>query len=133
LMLLHTFADPGTCCPLSMTFAAYPVMQQTNLEKYWLKKPLNKKYDPAFIPAAQKSSVMFGMGMTEKQGGSDVRANTTYAKRIDHNHSIYYLTGHKWFCSAPMSDAFLMTAQTEEGIGCFFVPRFTPEGKFNPF
>lgn len=135
LMFLHSFADPGTCCPLSMTFAAYPVLHQAQSGITWKQRLIKRDYDPTFMPAYQKKSVMIGMGMTEKQGGSDVRANTTRATplgQIDTTRE-FHLTGHKWFCSAPMSDAFLMTAQTSEGIGCFLVPRWAPDDSVNPF
>jgi putative acyl-CoA dehydrogenase len=94
-----------------------------------MPKLLSRDYDPRFIPASQKQGVLIGMGLTEKQGGSDVRANTTRAEA--NGDGTWRLTGHKWFLSAPMCDAFLVTAQTAKGLSCFFVPRWTPDGRLN--
>jgi len=122
--------EPGHCCPLTMANAAVPVlMQEESLARDWLPLILSRSYDPRFAPAADKSAVMIGMGMTEKQGGSDVRANTTAA--VPGSEGLYHLTGHKWFLSAPMSDAFLVLAQAKAGLSCFLVPRFLPDGRVN--
>ena len=122
--------EPGHCCPLTMTNAAVPVIvQNETLARDWLPGILSRSYDPRFAPAADKSAVTIGMGMTEKQGGSDVRANTTVATRGADG--LYRLKGHKWFLSAPMSDAFLVLAQAEGGLSCFLLPRFLPDGSVN--
>jgi putative acyl-CoA dehydrogenase len=99
----------------------------------WLPKLYGRQYDPRFIPAAQKTAVTMGMGMTEKQGGSDVRANTTAAAPLGGAGSAgeYAITGHKWFMSAPMCDAFLILAQAPGGLSCFFLPRILPDGTVN--
>ncbi|RUO81448.1 DNA alkylation response protein [Idiomarina tyrosinivorans] len=126
---LHSQVEAGHGCPITMTFAAIPV-----IEKYakhlpvWLQKALQSDYDATDRPVTAKSAVTFGMAMTEKQGGSDVRANTTVAKADGDR---YRLTGHKWFMSAPMSDAFLTLAQTEAGLSCFLVPRRLDNGELN--
>ena len=127
--------EAGHCCPITMTHAAVPVIQQQpDLAQTWLPKILMRSYDPAFVSSDKKKSVTIGMGMTEKQGGTDVRANTTRAKPTGASgpDAEYLLTGHKWFMSAPMSDAFLVLAQAEKGLSCFFVPRFLPDGTINP-
>ncbi|XOV78205.1 MAG: acyl-CoA dehydrogenase family protein [Aestuariibacter sp.] len=132
---LHTQADPGSGCPLTMTFASIPALQQQPaLADYWLPKVLSNHYDPENKPYFEKQGVTIGMAMTEKQGGSDVRANTTTAQFLqDHKYgAVYELVGHKWFCSAPMCDAFLMLAQTESGLSCFLVPRWREDGSKNP-
>jgi putative acyl-CoA dehydrogenase len=124
--------EAGVCCPITMTSASVPVLRsEPNLAVEWLPKVLAAGYDLRFIPAAEKSSVTIGMAMTEKQGGSDVRANTTRAEPAGDDG--YALTGHKWFCSAPMSDAFITLAQARGGLSCFFVPRWRPDGSRNPF
>lgn len=122
--------EPGHACPVSMTHAAVPSLMGTELENFWVPKLTNTAYDPRLIDPAEKQAVTFGMAMTEKQGGSDVRANTTVATP-DGDH--YLLTGHKWFCSAPQSDAFLVLAHLPEGLSCFLVPRVLPGGERNPF
>jgi putative acyl-CoA dehydrogenase len=119
-----------------MTFAAVPALRhQKEIADEWVPRLLDTHYDRRFIPAPKKTSALMGMAMTEKQGGSDVRANTTQAKPIGKGGpgGEYELTGHKWFCSAPMCDAFLTLAQTEKGLSCFFVPRFLPDGTRNRF
>jgi putative acyl-CoA dehydrogenase len=122
--------EPGHACPISMTHAAVPSLLGTELEEFWVPKLTSTGYDPRLIDPAEKQAVTFGMAMTEKQGGSDVRANTTTATPCgDH----YVLTGHKWFCSAPQSDAFLVLAHLPEGLSCFLVPRVLPGGERNPF
>ncbi len=114
--------EPGCCCPLTMTYAAVPALNaDPALAALWQPKLTSGRYDPAARPLAEKPGATMGMAMTEKQGGSDVRANTTRAVR-DGDH--YRLTGHKWFCSAPMSDGFLTLAQAEGGLTCFLVPRW---------
>ncbi len=130
-LYLAAQTEAGHCCPITMTHAAVPtLMLNPDLAAEWLPKILARDYDPAFKPASQKSSVTIGMGMTEKQGGTDVRANTTRAVAND-GAGTYALTGHKWFMSAPMSDAFLVLAQAPAGLSCFFLPRFLPNGTVN--
>ncbi|HKJ23354.1 MAG TPA: isovaleryl-CoA dehydrogenase [Myxococcota bacterium] len=131
--------EAGACCPLTMTFACVPALRhEPAVAAEWEPRLRGTEYDPVLRPAGEKTSVLVGMAMTEKQGGSDVRANTTRATRLDED-GAYELVGHKWFCSAPMSDAFLTLAQTagddgdERGLGCFLVPRFRPDGSRNPF
>ncbi|HKK34888.1 MAG TPA: acyl-CoA dehydrogenase family protein [Paracoccaceae bacterium] len=122
--------EPGVCCPLTMTYAAVPALRaEPELAAFWRPKMLARAYDGAAKPAADKTSATFGMAMTEKQGGSDVRANTT---RAEPDGDAFRLTGHKWFCSASMSDAFLTLAYLDEGLTCFLVPRWTPDGERNP-
>ncbi|HVI01473.1 MAG TPA: acyl-CoA dehydrogenase family protein [Enhygromyxa sp.] len=131
---LMTQAEPGVCCPLSMTYAVVPALRhQAELADAWVPKLTARSYDPRFRPADEKSGATMGMAMTEKQGGSDVRANTTKAHPLDSSSGEYELVGHKWFCSAPMSDAFLTIAQAPGGLSCFFVPRWRPDGTRNPF
>jgi putative acyl-CoA dehydrogenase len=124
--------EAGHGCPMTMTFAAVPALRTTPaLAAEWEPLLTAAAYDPVLRPAAEKGSAKCGMAMTEKQGGSDVRANTTTATRIADGE--YVLRGHKWFCSAPMCDLFLVLAQTEEGVSCFAVPRILPDGSRNPF
>lgn len=126
--------EAGHCCPITMTNAAVPALRLVpRLAEEWLPKILSRTYDPRFAPASGKSSVTFGMGMTEKQGGTDVRANSTVAEPVAGNGpgAEYVLTGHKWFLSAPMSDAFLVLAQAPGGLTCFLLPRFLPDGSVN--
>lgn len=128
--------EAGVGCPITMTFAVVPALRhQPDVAARWEPKILQRRYDRRFLPMEQKDSVQFGMAMTEKQGGSDVRANTTQAEPIGVGGpgGEYLLTGHKWFCSAPMCDAFLTLAQTESGLSCFLVPRFLPDGSRNRF
>jgi putative acyl-CoA dehydrogenase len=116
-----------------MTYAALPALRkQPEIAAEWQPRIVAAAHDPRFIPAAEKAGVTIGMAMTEKQGGSDVRANATRATPLDRA-GAFELTGHKWFCSAPMSDAFLTLAQTDAGLSCFFVPRWRPDGTRNPF
>ena len=134
LMYLHNQFEAGTMCPITMTHAAIPSLrQQPDLAAEWEPRVLAGTYDPSFQPADGKQGVTIGMAMTEKQGGSDVRANTTRAVPIDQPGAgqAYQLVGHKWFCSAPMSDAFLSLAQTPDGLSCFLVPRWRPDGSVN--
>lgn len=124
--------EAGVCCPITMTYAAVPVLRQyPEIGAAWLPKILETRYDERALPAAEKRALTLGMAMTEKQGGSDVRANSTQALPLGGDE--YALTGHKWFCSAPMSDAFLTLAQTGGGLTCFLVPRWRPDGARNPF
>lgn len=126
--------EAGVGCPLTMTFAAVPALEaQPDLAKTWIPRITSNRYDATFGPAGDKQGCTMGMAMTEKQGGSDVRANTTSARAIERRGAgeAYYLRGHKWFCSSPMSDAFLTLAQTEEGLSCFLVPRWQPDGTRN--
>ena len=133
LQYLMTQAEPGVCCPLAMTYAALPALRhESALAEQWTPRILSTRYDPRFIPAAEKEGATCGMAMTEKQGGSDVRSNTTRAEPLDNAAGgEFALWGHKWFCSAPMSDAFLTLANTERGLTCFLVPRWTPDGERN--
>jgi putative acyl-CoA dehydrogenase len=127
--------EAGVCCPLTMTYAALPVLRRhTGLAALWEPRLLSNIYDPRALPIDEKRGATLGMAMTEKQGGSDIRANTTRARPLGGTElgEIYALTGHKWFCSAPMSDAFFTLAQTDEGLSCFFVPRWRPDGTRNP-
>ena len=136
LSYLYNHAEIGVCCPAFMTFASVPAMRrQPEIAEEWVPRVLSSDYDRRFRPAAEKTGVTIGMAMTEKQGGSDVRANTTRAEPLDAGGpgAEYELTGHKWFCSAPMCDAFLTLAYTEAGFSCFFVPRWKPDGTRNPF
>ncbi len=133
---MFTQAEAGVLCPMAMTYAVVPALRvQPDVAAEWEPRILTGKYDARCIPAAEKAGVTFGMAMTEKQGGSDVRANTTRARAVGRGGAgeEYLLTGHKWFCSAPMSDAFLTLAQAERGLSCFLVPRFRPDGTRNPF
>ncbi len=130
IMYLGTQADAGICCPMSMTHAAIPALRHApGLAEKWIPKLISQHYDPRSIPMEEKSGCTIGMGMTEKQGGSDVRANTTRATRLADGS--YEIVGHKWFFSAPMCDAHLVLAQAEGGLSCFLVPRFRPDGSKN--
>ncbi|MFF7235054.1 acyl-CoA dehydrogenase family protein [Streptomyces collinus] len=131
--LVWTQVEAGTCCPLSMTHAAVPALRaDPELAAEWEPLLTSVIYDQDLRPAASKAGALFGMGMTEKQGGSDVRANTTVARPLAEA-GTYALTGHKWFCSAPMSDGFLVLAQAPDGLTCFLVPRVLPDGTLNTF
>lgn len=128
--VLHAQVESGTLCPITMTFAATPLLQQALPTAFagWQQPLLSDRYDPHLLPGGEKRGLLIGMGMTEKQGGSDVLSNTTRAERSgDH----YRLVGHKWFFSVPQSDAHLVLAQTPGGLSCFFVPRFLPDGERN--
>jgi len=132
---LQAQVDAGHGCPVTMTFAAVPALATTPaLARDWLPRVLANDYDPRDVPNAEKKAVTIGMGMTEKQGGSDVRANTTTAFALGAGGpaEAYELIGHKWFTSAPMCDAFLMLAQARGGLSCFLVPRWRPDGSRNP-
>jgi putative acyl-CoA dehydrogenase len=130
LLFLTGQADYGVCCPMSMTYAAVPALRvEPDVAAEWIPRITAEAYDPRFVPASGKRAATMGMAMTEKQGGSDLRANTTRAERQPDGS--YRLTGHKWFCSAPMSDAFLTLAYAEGGLTCFLVPRWRPDGERN--
>jgi putative acyl-CoA dehydrogenase len=132
LFYLWNQGENGVACPVTMTFAAVQVLRgEPALAAEWESKLIATHYDPRPMPVAQKRAVTIGMAMTEKQGGSDLRANSTRAEPIGDD--AYLLTGHKWFCSAPMSDGFLTLARTGAGSTCFFVPRVLPDGTRNPF
>ncbi|MET9443052.1 acyl-CoA dehydrogenase family protein [Streptomyces sp. NPDC006610] len=131
--LVWTQVEAGNGCPLSMTHAAVPALRaDPDLAAEWEPRLTSMIYDRDLRPAPAKAGVLFGMGMTEKQGGSDVRAGTTVARPLAEA-GTYELTGHKWFCSAPMSDGFLVLAQAPEGLTCFLVPRVLPDGTRNVF
>jgi putative acyl-CoA dehydrogenase len=122
--------ENGVQCPVTMTHAAVPAVRRS--EALWRRYGellLSRDYDPRSVPLPQKRGMTMGMGMTEKQGGSDVRSNTTTARRADDGG--WLVTGHKWFFSAPMCDAFLVLARAPGGISCFFLPRFAPDGQRN--
>ena len=132
--MLFTELEPSVLCPVSMTYAVTPALRaNAGVFADWGSKLADTRYDPRFVSAAQKTSLTMGMGMTEKQGGSDVRANTTHAE-FDTDTPwgrAYRITGHKWFFSAPMCDAHLVLAQTPAGLSCFFLPRLLPDGSLN--
>ncbi|BAU72449.1 acyl-CoA dehydrogenase family protein [Metapseudomonas furukawaii] len=133
---LHSQAEAGSGCPLTMTFASVPALRlQPEVADQWLPKILSTEYDPRNLPMEQKTGLTIGMAMTEKQGGTDVRANTTRAHPvgIPGPGQAYELVGHKWFCSAPMCDAFLTLAYTDKGLSCFLLPRHRPDGRRNEF
>ena len=131
LSYLHHQAEAGTSCPLTMTHAAVAVLRQDPSLAVWADKAAAPHYDPRDVPIADKAGITLGMGMTEKQGGSDVRSNTTRAEpQADGG---YALVGHKWFFSAPMSDGFLVLAQAPGGLSCFLMPRRLPDGNRNAF
>jgi putative acyl-CoA dehydrogenase len=128
--------ESGHNCPISMTYSVIPALASTpEVAQVWMPGIMSRAYDPSFQPAPDKSGLLVGMGMTEKQGGSDVRANTTMAKPLNGGGpgGEYRITGHKWFTSAPMCDAFLVLAQAPGGLSCFLLPRWTPEGGLNHF
>jgi putative acyl-CoA dehydrogenase len=126
--------EAGHQCPITMTNAAVPtLLLQPDIADKWVPKILTREYDKTFAPAGSKRGVTIGMGMTEKQGGTDVRANSTTAAAAGAGGpgAEYIITGHKWFMSAPMCDAFLVLAQAPGGLSCFLVPRFLPDGSVN--
>ncbi len=130
MMAMMAWADGGVCCPMSMTYAATPVLQKEGWAKEeWLPRLTLPEYDQRVLPAEQKIAATMGMAMTEKQGGSDLRSNSTRAVSLGGGE--VELTGHKWFCSAPMCDAFLTLAVEESGLSCFLVPRWRPDGSRN--
>lgn len=129
--VLHAQVEAGTLCPVTMTFAATPLLLQMLPATFhdWLAPLRSDRYDSHLLPGGQKRGLLIGMGMTEKQGGSDVLSNTTHAERLADD--LYRLVGHKWFFSVPQSDAHLVLAQAKGGLSCFFVPRFLPDGQRN--
>ncbi len=132
--MLFTELEPSVLCPVSMTYAVTPALRANPvLHAEWGVGLAGTQYDPRFVPASTKTALTMGMGMTEKQGGSDVRSNTTRAVFESGTHwgRAYRLTGHKWFLSAPMCDAFLVLAQCDGGLSCFFVPRWRHDGSVN--
>ncbi len=132
---LHGQVEAGHGCPITMTFACIPSIRTTPaIAALWEPKITACEYDPRNVPDRDKRSLTIGMGMTEKQGGSDVRSNSTRAYPVGQRGAgeLYELVGHKFFLSAPMCDAFLVLAQTEAGPGCFLVPRWRPDGSKNP-
>jgi putative acyl-CoA dehydrogenase len=138
MFFLFAQVEPGHACPVSMTHAGAALLKDAELpdRDTWWARAMSRRYAgrEGFETRASQPSggaALFGMAMTEKQGGSDVRANTTRAEPT--GDGAYALTGHKWFCSAPMSDAFFVLAQTEAGLSCFFVPRALPDGSRNTF
>ena len=132
--MLFTELEPSILCPVSMTYAVTPALRNNPaIYADWGSKITSRAYDPALKLWRDKSGLTMGMGMTEKQGGSDVRANTTRAESVGHDSwgQRHVITGHKWFFSAPMCDAFLVLAQTESGLSCFFLPRVLEDGSLN--
>ena len=136
LVMLRHQIEEGTSCPLTMTFAVIPSLRlQPELATQWEPLALSPVYDFRSMPASNKAGVLFGMGLTDRQGGCDVRANTTLAEPVagGGRGKEYLLTGHKWFCSAPMCDAFLILAQAPAGLSCFLLPRWRADGTRNAF
>jgi putative acyl-CoA dehydrogenase len=134
MFMLTSQVEAGVGCPISMTYSVIPALRaQPELADEWESRFLSLEYDERMVPAPDKKGALCGMGMTEKQGGSDVRANTTTARPVNGGGpgSEYEITGHKWFFSAPMCDAFLVLAQADGGLSCFLMPRFTPDGERN--
>jgi putative acyl-CoA dehydrogenase len=132
LNYLWNQGENGVACPVTMTFASVRVLRNDrNLAAEWEPKLVACDYDPRPLPLLQKRAVTIGMAMTERQGGSDLRANSSRA--VPAGGGEYELSGQKWFCSAPMSDAFFTLANTDAGLSCFFVPRSLPDGTRNPF
>lgn len=129
--VLHAQVEAGTECPLTMTYGSIPALRRNpELAKTWLPVLFRQEYDPTLGPIEHKRGGLVGMGMTEKQGGSDVRSNSTVATPTG-DPGVYALRGHKWFLSAPMCDAFMVLAQMPGGLTCFFVPRVLPDGTRN--
>jgi len=144
--MLFGQVENGSQCPVTMTYACVPALKQApRIAAKWLPKILSTEYDPRSLPVEQKRGAIIGMGMTEKQGGSDVRANTTRAEAVppsearamfgEEGEEVFRIVGHKWFFSAPQSDAHLILAQTDDagsaGLSCFFLPRYLPDGSRN--
>jgi putative acyl-CoA dehydrogenase len=132
--IMFTQLEPSVLCPVSMTYAVTPALRgNAAIFGDWFRKLASTRYDARLVEVRAKSGATMGMGMTEKQGGSDVRANTTQAEYLEDTAwgRCYRLVGHKWFFSAPMSDAFLVLAQTVAGLSCFFLPRVLPDGQLN--
>jgi len=131
MVYIQNQVEPGVACPMTMTYAAVPALRHNPaLAAEWTPRLMSRRYDKASRPASEKAGATIGMAMTEKQGGSDVRANSTIATP---DGDAWRLRGHKWFCSAPMCDAFLTLAQAPGGLTCFLVPRWTPDGERNAF
>ena len=132
LAMLASQNEAGHVCPISMTYAAVPVLRrEPTVAGEWEPRIRSRRYDPSFQPAEKKTGALVGMAMTERQGGSDLRSNTSRAEPIGGGQ--YRIEGHKWFCSAPMCDAFLTLAQAPGGLACFLLPRWTPDGRSNAF
>ncbi|MFC7449007.1 acyl-CoA dehydrogenase family protein [Rhodococcus daqingensis] len=130
--MMFAQVEPGHSCPVSMTHSVVPALSfSPELAELWLPRLYARGYDGVLAAPGHKPGVLFGMAMTEKQGGSDVRANTTRA--VPNSDGSWSLTGHKWFCSAPMSDGFLILAYSEQGMSCFLVPRVLEDGTRNVF
>lgn len=133
--ILHAQVEAGTLCPITMTFGAIPLLQQTlpPIFQSWIPALLSDRYDSHQIVGSQKRGLLIGMGMTEKQGGSDVLSNSTRAEPLQArgNGEVYRLVGHKWFFSVPQSDAHLVLAQAKGGLSCFFLPKILPDGTYN--
>jgi putative acyl-CoA dehydrogenase len=126
--------EAGVYCPIAMTYGSVPTLRHApEAAAEWLPRIFSRQYDRRFRPAAEKTSALLGMAMTENQGGSDLRTNATRAEPADTDGArrFFRLTGHKWFMSAPMCDAFLVLAQSDQGLSCFLVPRWTPGGERN--
>jgi len=125
-----TQIESGVYCPIAMTYGSVPTLRHApDVAKAWLPKIFGRDYDRRFVPVGGKTAALIGMGMTENQGGSDLRTNTTRAEPA--GDGAFRLYGHKWFMSAPMCDAFLILAQSPKGLSCFFMPRWTPDGERN--
>lgn len=132
MLSLFTQAEAGTMCPINMTYASVASLKgRQGPVQAWLERLIGGKYDAPLRPIGEKAGITLGMAMTEKQGGSDVRANSTRATPVTGEAGLFQLVGHKWFASAPMSDGFLSLAYTEAGLSCFLVPRITPDGRRN--
>ena len=132
-MILGSQVESGHGCPISMTYAAIPALRtDAEIAAEWEPRLTSLTYDPRLVPPSEKAGALCGMAMTEKQGGSDVRANSTRADALSTDGE-YRLTGHKWFCSAPMCDVFLVLAQAPGGLTCFVLPRVLPDGTRNAF
>jgi putative acyl-CoA dehydrogenase len=133
MMIMVSEVEAGHGCPISMTYAAVPALRvEPEVAAEWEPRLTSLDYDPRLAAPADKAGALCGMAMTEKQGGSDVRSNTTRGEPLSRDGE-YALTGHKWFCSAPMSDAFLVLAQAPGGLTCFLLPRVLPDGSRNAF
>ncbi|HUN51138.1 MAG TPA: acyl-CoA dehydrogenase family protein, partial [Candidatus Sulfotelmatobacter sp.] len=133
-VIMQCQIEAGAQCPITMTYGAVPALRRAGaLAEAWLPRIYSRRYDPRFRPASEKTGALIGMGMTEKQGGSDLRANVTRAEPLGPGGpgAEYRIRGHKWFMSAPMCDAFLILAQASGGLTCFFLPRWTPDGRLN--
>ncbi|HYM33440.1 MAG TPA: isovaleryl-CoA dehydrogenase [Candidatus Cybelea sp.] len=135
-VIMQCQIEAGAQCPITMTYGSVPAIRRLDaLAKEWLPLIYSRRYDRSFRPAREKTGALVGMGMTEKQGGSDLRSNSTRAVPVGAGRpgGEYRIVGHKWFMSAPMCDAFLILAQAPGGLSCFFLPRWTPDGAQNAF